>query len=68
MAGMNVQQLKTWQDTMGFTTNDAASALGMTPNAYRDMINGKSSISRRTELACLALWVGEDKLSAPWYH
>ncbi len=63
---MENKQLFAWRRQMGLTTTAAADALGITPNAYRDMESGKSKIGRRTWLACAALHIGETKINQPW--
>lgn len=69
VAGMTKEQLATWRvETMGLNQKQAAEALGMTENAYRAMEKGTAKVSKRTRLACLVLFVGEDKLAAPWLH
>lgn len=65
---MTEEQLIGWRETMGLIQREAADLLGMSENAYRSMEKGESSISRRTELACIALYVGPDKLAQPWRH
>lgn len=65
---MNHLELAKWRKLLGLSTTEAAQALGVTSNAYRAMEAGKAKISKRTRLACLALYVGEHKLAAPWLH
>lgn len=65
---MSYLELIKWRKLLGLSTSEAAQALGVTPNAYRAMEAGKAKINTRTRLACLALYVGEDKLAAPWLH
>lgn len=66
---MTNDQLRTWRVRhMQMNQKQAAEALGMTENAYRAMEKGEARVSKRTRLACLALYVGEDKLVAPWLH
>lgn len=65
---MKLNELIAWRRTLGLTTSEAAKSLGVTPNAYRAMETGKSTISKRTELACAALYLGADKIAQPWLH
>ncbi|MBB76617.1 MAG: transcriptional regulator [Planctomycetaceae bacterium] len=65
---MVATELKRWRELMGGTQRDAASSLEVSEETYRNMENGTNPISRRTELACLALYIGPDKLQAPWLH
>lgn len=65
---MTNEQLKCWREAMGYGQKEAMAALGMSENAYRDMETGKSTISKRTELACAALYLGADKIAQPWLH
>lgn len=53
---------------MKWSKRMAAMRLGMTPNAYNALEKPEAKISRRTELACIALFVGEEKISRPWAH
>ncbi len=63
---MNSKQLQKWRSVMGYTTKQASEALGVTPNAYRALEAGKADISKRTALACAALYLGAEKIAQPW--
>lgn len=65
---MTGEQLAAWRGHMVMSKRRAAAALGVSENAYRDMETGKSTISKRTELACAALYLGADKIAQPWLH
>lgn len=65
---MTKEQLKGWREHMEWTKAEAAERLGMTQNAYRAMENGDARISRRTALACAALYIGGEKIAQPWMH
>jgi len=64
---MTGEQLERWRELMSMTQVEAAKALGMSENAYRAM-ERSGRINKRTELACIALYVGPDKLAQPWCH
>ena len=50
--------LRAWQKRMGFTYETAAAALGMGRSGYGSLVQGDSTIDRRTTLACLAIEMG----------
>lgn len=63
---MKPDELISWRGTMNMSKRRAAAALGMTDNAYRAMEAGQTVISKRTALACAALYLGADKIAQPW--
>lgn len=65
---MKPEELAAWRGTMKLSKRRAAAALGMTENAYRAMETGKTEISKRTALACAALYLGAEKIAQPWLH
>ena len=65
---MKPEELAAWRGLMKYSKRRAAEALGMTPNAYRAMETGEAGISKRTALACAALYLGADKIAQPWLH
>lgn len=67
---MTKQELKAWREEhMRLSMAQAAAELGMTQNAYRAMEKGTAGISKRTALACFALYIGADRWgNPPWRH
>lgn len=65
---MSNDQLNAWRTIMGFSVKEAAFALGITQNAYRDLEKGKAIASKRTALACAAIYLGAEKIAKPWLH
>ena len=63
---MKAYELVAWRETMGMSKRKASAALGMTDNAYRAMEAGQTVISKRTALACAALYLAADKIAQPW--
>lgn len=66
---MTSEQLKAWQLAMGYSNQEAATALGMGLSGYVQLRTGRDrstnqpkAIDRRTELACAAL----AKKLGPW--
>lgn len=62
---MTADDLRAWQQALGYTQQQAAAALGVALATYRDWITGTSrttgkpvEIDRRTALACSALAAG----------
>jgi hypothetical protein len=55
---MTSDDLRAWQLHMGYIYDTAAAALGMSRRAYAGLVNGHTSIDRRTALACAALAAG----------
>lgn len=69
---MKPHDLIAWQETMEYTQEQAAEALGIGLSAYKDWRNGKSrttgkpvKIELRTALACAALAAGLKPWTAP---
>ncbi|MND20872.1 helix-turn-helix protein [compost metagenome] len=66
---MKSEELTAWRRFMGYSRKkDAASALGISENAYRALESGETRIDKRTALACAALYLGADKINQPWLH
>lgn len=63
---MTAEQLEAWRSTMGLSKAAAARALGISANAYSNLVNGSFKISPRTELACAALYAKLDTMVMPW--
>ena len=63
---MNKQDLSAWRTSLGLSKRNAAHRLGMSENAYLDMEAGRTGISARTELACIALWHRMRPGMRPW--
>lgn len=64
---MTGDELVKWREHMGWTQKQAREQLDLTDNAYRALERkGKEAVSKRTELACLALYLGPEKIVMPW--
>lgn len=64
---MTSDDLRAWQQAMGYTYDTAAAALGVSRAAYADWIAGRSrttgkpvQVSRLVALACAAIAAGLD--------
>lgn len=62
---MTGKQLIKWRQHMGYTQQDAAKALDMTQPNYSNM-EKRERVSRRTELACMAIAARLQDAAWPW--
>lgn len=64
-AEMTGKELTEWRGKMCVTQAEAAALLGMSRRQYVDS-EAASSVSTRTELACIALWHRLEAGHRPW--
>lgn len=65
---MTGKELEEWREAMGLMKGEAATALDVTPNAYRALERGEAKISLRTEMTCIGLWHRLNVGMRPWHH
>lgn len=57
---MTTEDLRAWQQAMGYTYEAAAEALGISRSGFQKLLSGANPIDKRTALACAAIAAGID--------
>lgn len=55
---MTSDDLRAWQNQMGYTYETAAEALGLSRSGFAKLLAGDHPIDKRTALACAAIAAG----------